>query len=83
MQVTVRFISLALIGLFIRTTRSRWISLMSYSCTTCQKTPEPTLLSATVLPVTYFGAIHNAYSQLSVAVKHVIFDCMWEGDNLI
>jgi hypothetical protein len=83
MQVTVRFISLALIDLLITTACSRWISLMSYSCATCQKTPEPTLLLESVLPVTYFGAIHNAYSQLSVAVKRVIFDCMWEGDNLI
>jgi hypothetical protein len=83
MQVTVRFISLALIGLFIRTACLSWISAMSYSCATCQKSPEPTVLSASVLSVTHFGATHNAYSQLSVAVKHVIFDCTWQGDNLI
>ena len=83
LQVTVTFISLALIGLFIGTACSRWISLMSCSCATCQKTPEPILPSASVLPVTYLGTTHTVYSQLSVAVKQVIFDCTWECDNLI
>jgi hypothetical protein len=83
LQGSVSLISLALIRLLIRTARSKWISLMSYSCAICQKTAEPILLSASVLHVTHLGAIHIVYSQLSVAVKQVIFDLTWACDNLI